>query len=361
MLGKGKRTAVSNTAWTVRKPVWRCYGDSIRIGNSMTKVIRWGILGPGVISRKFVVDLKTAEGALVTAVGSRSLERATRFAAEFDIPHAHGSYAGLVEDADVDAVYVGTPHPFHKDHTILCLENGKHVLCEKPFAINAVEAAEMVRVARARKRALMEAMVTRHLPVALRLRELIAGGVIGDVRMITAGFGFRAKFDPASRLFDPQLGAGALLDLGIYPLSFAYMLLGEPATIDSRARLGKTGVDEQAAVLLGYQNGALAALTMAIRLNIPREAHVLGTEGQIKIFPRWWVPSRMAVKRPGRDEHIIDLPFKGNGYTDEAESFMEVIRSGRLESDAMPLEESLSIMRTMDAIRAQWGLKYPME
>jgi predicted dehydrogenase len=139
------------------------------------------------------------------------------------------------------------------------------------------------------------------------------------------------------------------------------MLLGEPATIDSRARLGKTGVDEEAAVLLGYQNGALATLTCATRLNIPREAFILGTKGRIRIFPRWWVPSRLSVKRPDSEEQIIDLPFKGNSYTHEAEAFMDVIRAGKLESDVMPLDESLSIMRTMDAIRAQWGMKYPME
>jgi predicted dehydrogenase len=307
------------------------------------------------------VDLRDAEGAVVTAVGSRSRDRAVHFASEFDIPRAHGNYDALAGDAEVDAIYIGTPHPFHKEHTILCLRHGKHVLCEKPFAINAGEAAEMVRVARSQECALMEAMLTRHLPTMAKVRELIADGAIGDVRMITAGFGFRAQFDPVSRLFDPNLGAGALLDLGIYPLSLSYMLLGEPATINAQAHLGETGVDEESAVLLGYKNGAMAALTMAIRLNIPREAFILGTEGRIKIFPRWWVSSRISVKRSDCDEQIIDLPFKGLGYTHEADAFMDLIRSGKLESDVMSLDESLSIMRTMDTIRAQWGLKYPME
>ncbi|UCH84338.1 MAG: Gfo/Idh/MocA family oxidoreductase [Candidatus Latescibacterota bacterium] len=327
----------------------------------MMRTIRWGILGPGAISRKFVVDLKTVHGTDIIAVGSRSQDRATQFASEFDIPRVHASYDALADDGQVDAIYVGTPHTFHKEHTILCLRHGKHVLCEKPFAINAVEAAEMVQVAKEHRCVLMEAMMTRHLPAMVKVRELIADGAIGEVRMITAGFGFRAEFDPKSRLFDPALGAGALLDLGVYPLSLAFMLLGEPATIDARARLGETGVDEEAAVLFGYPDGALAVLTMAIRLDIPREAYILGTRGRIKIWPRWWVPSRISLKKPGGDEQILDLPFKGGGYAHEAEAFMDVIRSGRLESEVMSLDESLSIMRTMDTIRAQWGLRYPVE
>ncbi|MEJ2720242.1 MAG: Gfo/Idh/MocA family oxidoreductase [bacterium] len=327
----------------------------------MTQTIRWGILGPGAIARKFAASLRDTDGAVVAAVGSRSLERAAEFAAEYDIPRSHASYEALAADADLDAVYVATPHAFHKAHTILCLRHDKHVLCEKPLAINAGEAAEMIQAARERKRVLMEAMLTRFLPSMAKVRELVAGGAVGEVRMITAGFGFRADIESRSRLFDPALGGGALLDVGVYPLSFAHMILGAPDRIHAMARLGGTGVDEESAALLGYGGGRLAMLTAAIRLNIPREAFVLGTAGRIRIPSPWWRSSEIIVKRTGGEEMIMKLPINGTVYTPETEAFMNLIRTGELESDVLPLDESLSIMQTMDAIRAQWGMKYPME
>jgi len=327
----------------------------------MKRNIRWGILGPGAVSRKFALGLRYAEGAELVAVGSRSRERAERFASELGVRRVHVGYDALAGDDDIDAIYIGTPHSCHREHTILCLRSGKHVICEKPFAINAAEASEMVRTAHRERRALMEAMWMRFLPALKKVRELVAEGAIGDIRRVTADFGFRAEFDPAHRLFDPTLGGGALLDVGVYGLSLAHMLLGEPTRTNGMTHLGETGVDEESAVLLGYENGSLAVLTMAVRVDSPGEALILGTNGWIKIMSPWWASSRISVKRPGREESTLEMPFKGNGYTHEAEEFMECIRTGRLESDVIPLSESLVIMRTMDEIRGQWGLRYPME
>ncbi len=327
----------------------------------MQEKIRWGILGPGRISGKFAACLTEAEGAELAAVGSRSLERAEKFASEFGFARAHGSYEALAADNGIDAVYIGTPHSFHREHTILCLKAGRHVLVEKPFAINASEAADMIAAARDEKRALMEAMWMRFMPSIVKVRELIAEGAIGDVRTVTADFGFHAEFDPENRVFDPALGGGALLDVGIYPLSLAHMLLGEPETVEGTAHIGETGIDEESTAILRYDGGRQAVLTMAVRLETPCEATIIGTEGSIRIPAKWWRSDRIYVSQEGRGERTIDLPTTENGFIYQAEEFMVIIRGGRLESEIISLDESLSIMRTMDRIRESWGLKYPME
>ncbi len=323
--------------------------------------IRWGILGPGAISRKFAAGLRDAAGARLVAVGSRDRERARAFAADFDAPNAHAGYAALVADDQVDAIYVGTPHAFHREHSILALRAGKHVLCEKPLALNAGQAAEMIRVAGEQRRVLMEAVWTRFLPAIVRLRELLADGAIGEPRMVQADFGFRVGYDHKQRLFDPALGGGALLDVGVYPVNLAHMVLGAPERVLGAARLGPTGVDEEGAALLVHPGGRHAVLAMALRLDTPREARILGTEGSIRIHHPWWAASRLTLIRPGRDDEILDLPFTGNGYAHEAEAFMDLIRSGKSESEVMPPAESLAVLKTMDALRAQWGLRYPTE
>ena len=299
--------------------------------------------------------------AELIAVGSRSKERADKFADEFDIPHRHGSYADLVSDPDVDAIYVATPHPFHKDCTILCLKAGKAVLCEKPFAVNVAQVKEMIACARECEQFLMEAIWTRFLPVIVKVREWLAEGAIGEPRMLTADFGFRAGLDPEGRLFDPELAGGGLLDVGVYTIAMAYMVFGgAPAKITSLAHIGETGVDEQAAMLLGYDAGQIALLSCAVRTNTPQEARIMGTEGSIYI-PNFWYATSATLHAAGKSPEHIEMPFKGNGYENEAIEVMRCLREGKLESDIVPLAESLSIMETMDALRAQWGLKYPME
>ncbi|MBK6733476.1 MAG: Gfo/Idh/MocA family oxidoreductase [bacterium] len=326
------------------------------------RTIRWGILAPGRISRKFAAALRESAGAQLVAVGSREVERAAAFAAEFaaepDAVRAHGSYEALAADHDVDAVYIGSPHSGHEAHTLLCLAHGKHVLCEKPLAVNAAQGERMVAAARAAGLLLMEAVWTRFLPSIARVRELVAAGTIGEVRLVNADFGFRAPFDPQSRLFAPELAGGALLDLGIYPLTLASMFCGPPTMIHAVANLCPTGVDEETAIVLRHARGELATLSCSLRCDTPREAHVIGTEGRIRILFPWWAGTRIAVQVRGGEEQVFDLPSRGGGYAHEAEAFMDLLRAGRTEPDVMPLDDSLSILCTMDVIRKQCGVRY---
>ena len=325
-----------------------------------TKEIRWGILGPGSIANAFAEGLKSVPGARLVACGSRSREKAEAFGAKWNVPRRHAGYDELARDPDVDAIYVATPHPFHAENAIRCLEAGKAVLCEKPFTINAAQAERVVAVARVRKRFLMEAIWSRFLPHVVEARRVVASGRIGEVRMVCADFGFRCGWDPASRLLDPALGGGALLDVGIYTVSLAAMFLGTPTEIRALAHLGETGVDEQAAMLFGYPGGALAVLSTAVRTNTPQEATIIGTEGRVRLHAPWWRPSKLTVSAGGADE-TSEPPKVGNGYNYEAVEVARCLREGLLESPTIPLEETLAIMKTLDRIREQFGLRYPME
>jgi predicted dehydrogenase len=327
----------------------------------MARKIRWGIIGTGNIAKQFARGLAVLPDAELVAVGSRTPTSASAFADTFDVPHRHSSYEELARDPDLDVVYIATPHSLHRENTLLCLEAGKAVLCEKPFAINAAEAEEMIGLARERGLFVMEAMWSRFFPAMGKVRELLAAGVIGQVRLLTVDFGFRAQFNPQSRLFNPELGGGALLDVGVYTVSLASMVFGSPTRVASLAHLGQTGVDEQAGVILGYEGGQLAVLSTAIRTASPQDATLMGTEGHLRIDPRWWMPTRLTLSASGQEDKVVELPFTGNGYNYEAAEVMACLRAGKLESDVMPLDETLSIMHTMDQIRAQWGLRYPME
>ncbi len=328
----------------------------------MSDTIRWGILGAGNIARQFAKGLAAAPGAALVAVGSRTQENADRFADEFDIPRRHPSYASLADDPEVDAIYVATPHPMHKDNTICCLEAGKAVLCEKPFAINRREAEAMAACARAQGRFLMEAMWTRFLPTVVKTREWLAAGVIGEPLMVRADFGFRAGYDEESRLFAPEMGGGGLLDVGIYPISLAAMVLGtHPEQVAALATLGPTGVDDQNVVSFRYANGAMAITASAIRTNTPQDAHIIGAEGSIYIHSPFWNGSMVTLSVNGREPKTLELPMRGNGYNYEAEAVMACMRAGKTECDVMTLDDSIAIMDILDTARAQWGLKYPME
>ena len=324
------------------------------------KKTRWGILGTGSIARKFAEGLRSVKDAELLAVGSRQQETADKFADEFGAPRRHVGYSSLAADDGLDAIYVATPHTMHRDDTLRCLEAGRAVLCEKPFAINEAQAREMVAAARRQKAFLMEAMWTRFLPAMVRLRDLLAAGTIGEVRQVAADFGFRAGFNAKGRLFDPALGGGALLDVGVYTVSLASMILGEPTEVAALGHLGSTGVDEQSACVLKYKGGQLAVLSDAVRTGTPMEATVMGTEGYVRVHSLWWRPVRLTVHVKGGDQ-VIDVPFEGNGYNYEAAEVGRCLREGRLESAVMPLEETLAVMRTLDRIRSQMGLKYPME
>ena len=328
----------------------------------MTARIKWGLIGLGSISRKFAAGLQAADNAELYAVASRSQQKADAFGAEFGAEKCYGSYEALVNDGAVDAVYIGTPHTFHKPQTLLCLQAGKHVLCEKPFAVNRAEAEEMVRCARANGRFLMEAMWTRFFPAMVRLRELLAEQAIGEVMLLQADFGFRmGQVMPEHRLFNPELAGGALLDVGVYPVHLAAMIYGrQPAEITSQVTLGSTGVDELSVSVFKYSSYEMAAITTSIRLNTPHEARIMGTQGSIAIAD-WWHPSELILRRAGQAAETLRFENAGNGFNYEAVEVGRCIQAGLTESAVMPLDETLAIMDTMDRMRQAWGLRYPLE
>ncbi len=324
-------------------------------------LVRWGILSTGGIARQFARGLAYAPGAQLVAVGSRSQANAEAFGDEFGVPRRYASYEALAADPDLDVIYIGTPHPFHAANSLLCIEAGKAVLCEKPFTLNARQASAVIRAARERGVFLMEALWTRFTPVMHKVRALLAEGAIGRPRMVTADFGFHAPFDPESRLFNRALGGGALLDVGVYPVSLASMVFGAPPRISTMAHLGATGVDEQAAMIFGYEDGALAVLSCAISVMTPMEATITGERGMIRLPANWWMPQECILSLEGEPEQTFELPFTGNGYNYEALEVMRCLREGLLESPIMPLDETLALMQTLDNIRSQWGLRYPEE
>jgi len=328
----------------------------------MERKIRWGIIGTGFIAKKFAEALQILPDAELVAVGSRAADTAKKFAKAFHIPHQHSSYDKLANNPDVDVVYIATPHPFHMENTILCLKAGKAVLCEKPFAVNASQAQQMTDVARTEKLFLMEAMWTRFLPIIMKVREWLGQGLIGPVRFLQADFGFRCDWKPQDRLLNPELAGGALLDVGVYTVALASMVFaGPPTKITGMAHLGQTGIDEQSAMVLGYQDGQLAVLSCAIRTQTLQEAVIVGTKGMIRIHSPFWSATTATILIEDKEDETIKIPHECNGFEYEAREVMQCLLAGKLESDYLPLDETLSIVKTMDEIRAQWGLKYPME
>ncbi|MBT5925913.1 MAG: Gfo/Idh/MocA family oxidoreductase [Verrucomicrobia bacterium] len=327
----------------------------------MSTNFRWGILGTGRIAGEFAEGLQQLEGVELRAVASRKQETADVFAKKFGAMNAHSNYQKLADDPEVDAVYVATPHSLHCENTLLCLEAGKAVICEKPFAVNSQQVAKMIEVARHQNCFLMEAMWMRFIPLIREARRRVAAGAIGDVRMIQADFGFNVPFNPDGRLFDTSLAGGALLDVGIYPLAFSAMFLGEPKDIVSLPAIGESGVDEQSAYLLRHEQGQLSVLSSAVRVETSQSAWVYGTSGRIHFHTHFWKADHMTLYTDGAESKEISMPYSGNGYQFEAQEVMDCIAAGKLESGIMPHSESINLMRTMDRIRDQWGLKYPME
>ena len=323
--------------------------------------IRWGILGTGGIARQFAAGLNDAPDAEILAAGSRSEDSARRFAGAFDIPRHYPSYEALATDPDVDVIYVATPHVFHEENVTLCLNSGKAVLCEKPMTINARQTGRLIELARDRGLFLMEGMWTRFFPLMERVRNLISTGAIGEARMLFVDFGFRADHDPAHRLFDPALGGGALLDVGVYCVALTSMVFGPPSRVTGLAHLGETGVDEQSVAVFEHGEGRLSVLSAATRTETPQEATIAGTGGRIRIHSPWWMPRTMTISRPGEEDETIEAPYIGNGFAHEALEVMRCLRSGALQSGVMPLGETLEIARTMDELRGQWSLSYPNE
>ena len=328
----------------------------------MSETIRWGILGTGAIAHKFADALTVVPDAELAAVGSRAQNTADAFGDEFDIPRRHDSYTSLAEDPEVDAIYVSSPHPMHHDNTLLCLNADKAVLCEKPFALNAREAESMIQCARDRGLFLMEAMWTRFLPAIAQVRQWLADEAIGDVRLMMADFGFRANFNPEGRLLNPELGGGALLDIGVYVVSLASMVYGEqPDRVAALADIGTTGVDEQTTMAFHYDSGAMAALACAVRTDTPRAVSILGTKGNIHIPTPFYDTYTATLNVDGEAPVAVEPDRVENGFKYEIEEVGRCLRDGLLESPALSLEETLAIISTLDAVRAEIGLKYPME
>ncbi|TDQ41178.1 Gfo/Idh/MocA family protein [Aureibacillus halotolerans] len=322
------------------------------------KKIKWGIMGPGGISRKFASDLVQSPEAELVAVGSRSLERSERFAEEFNVTRSYGSYEEFVQDPDMEIVYIGTLHPMHKECIRLCIEAGKAVLCEKPFVMDQQEAEEIIQLAKEKNIFLMEAMWTRYLPAVVQARQWIEEGRIGEVQSLTANFGFNAGWNPGSRLLDKSLGGGALLDAGIYPVSFASMVFGQqPDRILSSAHIGETGVDEHFSAIFEYEGGRTAVLKSAVRLNLSNDAFIYGTKGHIHL-PNFLFGPGATLNGPNGVTVECKDNRSLNGYIYEAEAAMKYLREGKKESVIIPQEETIAIMGTLDALRKQWGLEY---
>jgi len=320
----------------------------------------WGILGPGGIATAFAEDLKKLEAHSIAAVGSRTLSNAQSFANNFG-GTAYGSYEELVADPQVDAIYVATPHPAHKENVILALNAGKPVLCEKPFSVNASEAQQMVDAATSNGVALMEAMWARFLPHYAKVREIVASGVLGKIHTIQADHGQRLADQNILRLVEPSLAGGALLDLGIYPVSFAHMILGNPTKITSTAVLTDKGVDAQTSMIFDYADGAQAVLNTTMIEQTPCRAVVAGLNGWLEIDRTFYNPASMRVVL--NDGSVTEYPstYIGHGLREQAETFKQLVRSGQQQSQILNWQDTVDIMKTLDQVRTQIGLKYPFE
>ncbi|MFB6715240.1 MULTISPECIES: Gfo/Idh/MocA family protein [unclassified Streptomyces] len=331
----------------------------------MSGSVRWGVLATGGIAATFTEDLRAMPDAEVVAVASRTDASAQAFAQRFGIPRAYGSWAALAADDEVDVVYVATPHSAHREAAALCLEAGKHVLCEKAFTLNAREAGELVKLARDRGLFLMEAMWTYCNPVIRRMTELVRDGAIGDIRTVQADFGFAGDFGPGHRLRDPALGGGALLDLGVYPVSFAQLLLGEPDRVQADALLSPEGVDLNTAMLLSWsQAGASALLNCSIVGDTPVTAAITGTKGRIDFPHGFFYPERFVLHRPGQEPEEFTAGAAGAGLRGmqfEQAEVARALRAGETESPLVPLDGSLAVMRTLDAVRDRIGVRYPAD
>ncbi|MEU6986300.1 Gfo/Idh/MocA family oxidoreductase [Streptomyces sp. NPDC046324] len=327
----------------------------------MGKTVRWGVLATGGIAAKFAGDLLAADDAEVVAVASRTEASARAFADRFGIPKAYGAWAELVADPDVDVVYVATPHHAHREAAGLALEAGKAVLCEKALTLNAREAEELAALARDRGLFLMEAMWMYCNPLVRQLAELVRDGAIGEVRTVQADFGLAGPFAADHRLRDPAVGGGALLDLGVYPVSFAHLLLGEPDSVQAHALLSPEGVDLNTGMLLGWCSGASALLSCSLVADTPMAASVTGSAGRIDVPSGFFFPDRFTLRRPGREPEEFVLDGDRQSLLPEAAEVARCLRAGLTESPLVPLEGSLAVMRTLDAVRDRIGVRYPQE
>jgi predicted dehydrogenase len=330
----------------------------------MARTIHWGILGCGKIARKFAADLRWVADAELTAVGARGQATVDAFVKDFPARFAHSSYEALVSNPEVDVIYVATPHGLHHEHVMLCLQHKKAVLCEKAFAINYRQAKEMIDFATAQNTFIMEAFWTRLLPHYRKMKELIALGEIGNIKYLCAEFGFIPTPPIAPRIYDPALGGGALLDIGVYPVFLALDLLGKPDSVDAIMTPAYTGVDDQCAIRFQYNNGAIAHLFCTFLSNLATGADIAGDAGRIRLTHRFHGPTTQLEYYPGIVDTREVISFekaKGNGYEYEAQHVVECLQANRIESPVLTHHFTLLLMQTLDIIRAKAGIKYPVD
>ncbi len=327
----------------------------------MKKGIRWGILGPGKIAVTFAEAVDLVGEDEIVAVASHDEKKAAAFAAGHQIAHGCGSYEELVSRDDIDAVYVSNLHMMHRDAAIMAMKHGKAVVCEKPMTLNAGYAREMAEAAEENNVFLMEAMWSRFLPATAKALELAGEGRIGDVRVIRGAFSYGSSFDPHSRIYDPALAGGGLLDVGVYAISCAASFLGfAPVQILGAADIGHSGVDEQAAMILTYEGGQMAVLNSGVNVSMPGWMEIYGREGYLEI-PNFWDAQEVRLHRNGKDEvETFSFPHR-NGFVYEVEHASRCIRDGLMESPIWPLSSTIAVAEIMDSLRRSWGLRYPGE
>ena len=323
----------------------------------MSASVRWGILGTGRIAKAFANALKDTPGAVLAGVGSRTLDSAQAFTQEFG-GTAYASYEQLAQAGDIDLIYVGTPHPMHFENVRMALEAGKGVLCEKAFTVNRAEAEQLVALARAKNLFLMEAMWSRYLPGLAEVRRIVDSGEIGKAVQVIADLGFASPAGPEHRLFNPELGGGALLDIGIYPLSIAVALLGPVESVVAQADIGATGVDEQTSFVLKHRGGGLSSCSCSLRAHLPSELTIAGDLGRVRMNTKFHHAQTVTVTRLDGVSRTVATPYLGNGYVHEAIEAQRCWQQGLLESPSMTQGETLALMGVMDEIRRQIGLRY---
>lgn len=336
--------------------------------------LRWGIIGCGSIANRLGNDVVRLEDHHLQAIASRDASKAAAYAEKFGVSTQHtgpDAYTNVVNDPDVDIIYIATPHNFHKEQALLAIAAGKPVLCEKPFTVNTAEAEVVIAAAREKGTFLMEGVWSRCFPVWRKVMELIGAGEIGHARMLYSDFGYRAGnlgddnrltgYNAEGRLFNRELIGGGLMDVGIYPISIANMVFGNPVDVKAVGVLGNSGVDENVGVVMAYANGEVATATTSIQVTTPFTTTILGTAGRIEVESPWWRPKAFVLHRDGKDAERFSFEHEGEGFQFEAMEIADCLRAGKTESSVMPLNDTLSVMRSLDAVRAQLGLVYPGE
>jgi predicted dehydrogenase len=325
------------------------------------KSYNWAIIGPGRIAQKFASDLKLLPNANLYAVGSRNIDRAKNFANEYGFQKSYGSYKEIAEDPDVDIVYIASPHVGHYKDSLLCLNNGKAVLCEKPVAINEQQCQIMLETAKKNNVFFMEALWTRFIPSFIKCKELIEEGEIGEVLIVESDFCFKAPYEVEGRLFNPKLGGGSLLDIGIYPVFLALEILGKPQLINAMSIMSETGVDSSCSMTFKHKEDKLSVLFCTLVADGRTEAIIHGSEGMIRINTMWHIPSTVDLIKKGTGPVHYKFIEPGYGYQYEAEEVMKCLDDKKIESTIFGWQKSINLISTLDHIRKKASINYPSD